>query len=98
MILQAMQSTEDEVQSISAIARSSVAGQAFHTDVLAFPSQAKRTLERYSSGGYQSEGGNSTGYNSEGGYKSDESAKDVELAQKTVALAAALAVLTPTHG
>ena len=39
MILQAMQSAEDEVQSISAIARSSVASQAFHTDVLA--SQAK---------------------------------------------------------
>ena len=75
MILQAMQSAEDEVQSISAIARSSVAGQAFHADVLAFPSQAERTLERYSSGGYQSEGGNSTGYNSDGGYKSDGGGK-----------------------
>ena len=69
MILQAMQSAEDEVQSISAIACSSVAGQAFHANVLAFPSQAERTLESYSSG-YQFEGGNLTGYNSEGGYKS----------------------------
>jgi len=75
MILQAMQSAEDEVQSISAIVHSSVAGQAFHTNVLAFPSQAERTLERYSSGGYQSEGRNSTGYNSEGGYKSDGGGK-----------------------
>ena len=74
MILQAMQSAEDEVQSISAIARSSVAGQAFHADVLAFQSQAERTLERYSAG-YQSEGGNSTGYNSEGGYISDGGGK-----------------------
>jgi uncharacterized Zn finger protein (UPF0148 family) len=74
MILQAMQMAEDEVQSISAIARSSVAGQAFHADVLAFPSQAERTLERYSSG-YQSEGGNSGGYKSEGGYKSDGGGK-----------------------
>ena len=69
LILQAMQSAEDEVQSISAIARSSVAGQAFHANVLAFSSQAERTLERYSSG-YKSDGGTSCGYNSEGGYKS----------------------------
>ena len=71
-ILQAMQSAEDEVQSISAIARSSVAGQAFKTDVLAFPSQAERTLDRYHSGnGYQSEGGASGGYPSDGGYISE---------------------------
>jgi hypothetical protein len=69
-ILQAMQSAEDEVQSISAIARSAVVGQAFKTDVLGFPSQAERTLDRYSAG-YQSEGGTSGGYQSEGGYRSD---------------------------
>ena len=74
LILQAMQSAEDEVQSISAIVRSSVAGQAFHADVLAFPSQAERTLKRYSSG-YKSNGGTSCGYNSEGGYKSDGGGK-----------------------
>jgi uncharacterized Zn finger protein (UPF0148 family) len=74
LILQAMQSAEDEVQSISAIAHSSVAGQAFHADVLAFPSQAKRTLERYSSG-YKTDGGTSCGYNSEGGYKSNGGGK-----------------------
>ena len=70
LILQAMQSAEDEVQSISAIARSSVAGQAFKTNVLSFPSQAERTLDRYASG-YQSEGGASGGYQSEGGYHSE---------------------------
>jgi len=69
-ILQAMQSAEDEVQSISAIARSSVIEQAFKTDVLGFPSQAERTLGHYSTG-YQSEGGTSCGYQSEGGYRSD---------------------------
>jgi len=74
LILQAMQSAEDEVQFISAIACSSVAGQAFHADALAFPSQAERTLERYSSG-YKSDGGTSIGYNSEGGYKSDGDGK-----------------------
>ena len=74
LILQAMQSAEDEVQSISAIVCSSVADQAFHANVLAFPSQAERTLERYSSG-YKSEGGTSGGYNSEGGNKSDGGGK-----------------------
>jgi hypothetical protein len=68
-ILQAMQSAEDEVQSISAIARSSIGGQAFHVGVVAFPSQAERTLDRYS-GGHQSDGGASGGYHS-GGYQSD---------------------------
>jgi hypothetical protein len=65
-----MQSAKDEVQSISAIARSLVVGQAFKTNVLAFPSQAERTLDRYSAG-YQSKGGTSCGYQSEGGYRSD---------------------------
>ena len=74
LILLAMQSAEDEVQSISAIVRSSVAGQAFHANVLTFPSQAERTLERYSSG-YKSDGDTSCGYNSEGGYKSDSGGK-----------------------
>jgi hypothetical protein len=68
-ILQAMQSAEDKVQSISAIACSSVGGQAFHVGIVAFPSQAERTLDCYS-GGYQSDGGASDGYRS-GGYQSD---------------------------
>jgi hypothetical protein len=68
-ILQAMQLAEDEVQSISAIARSSIGGQAFHVGVVAFPSQAERTLDHYSEG-YQSNGGASGGYRS-GGYQSD---------------------------
>ncbi len=51
-ILQAMQSAEEEVQSISAIARSSVSGgQAFPITAQAFPSQAERTLANYKSGG-----------------------------------------------
>jgi hypothetical protein len=36
-ILSAMQMSEDEVKSITAIARSSVGGQAFHADAMAFP-------------------------------------------------------------
>ena len=59
-ILQAMQMADDEVQSISTIARSSVIGQAFKTNVLAYPSQAKCTRDRYSNG-YQSKGGKSSG-------------------------------------
>jgi hypothetical protein len=39
-ILDAMTMAEEEVQSVSAIARSSVGGQAFKSDALAFPSQA----------------------------------------------------------
>jgi hypothetical protein len=51
-ILQAMQSAEEEVQSISAIARSSVlGGQAFPITAQAFPSQAERALANYKSGG-----------------------------------------------
>ena len=51
-ILQAMQSAEEEVQLITAIARSSVSsGQAFPIHAPAFPSQAERTLEHYKSGG-----------------------------------------------
>jgi hypothetical protein len=51
-ILQAMQSAEEEVQSISAIARSSVSGgQAFPITAQAFSSQAERTLANYKSGG-----------------------------------------------
>ncbi len=65
-ILQAMQSAEEEIQSISAIARSSVSGgQAFPINTHAFPSQAERTLDRYKSGGgYNSDasGGRSKGY------------------------------------
>ncbi len=76
IILQAMQLAEDEVHFISAIARSSVIGQAFKSDALAFPSQAERTLAHYL-GGYSSDGGASGGYKSDGGassgYRSDGS-------------------------
>ncbi len=76
IILQAMQLAEDEVHSISAIAPSSVVGQAFKSDALAFPSQAEKTLARYS-GGYSSDGGASGRYKSDGGassrYRSDGS-------------------------
>jgi hypothetical protein len=48
-----MQSAEDKVHSISAILHNSVIGQAFKLDALAFSSQAKWTLARYS-GGYSS--------------------------------------------
>jgi hypothetical protein len=50
-ILSTMQMSEDEVKPIAAIAQSSVNGQAFHSDALAFPSQAKATLNCYSGGG-----------------------------------------------
>jgi hypothetical protein len=45
IILDAMTMAKEEVQSISAIARSSVGGQAFKSNALAFPSQAERTLD-----------------------------------------------------
>ena len=68
-ILQAMQSAEEEVQSISAIARSSVGGgQAFPLSAQSFPSQAERTLAHYKSGGgYSSDasGARSDGYRSD---------------------------------
>jgi hypothetical protein len=66
IILQSMQLAKDEVQSISTIACSSVVGQAFKLDALAFPSQAKQTLDHYL-GGYSSDGGASGGYRSDGG-------------------------------
>ena len=51
-ILQAMQSAEEKVQSISAITHSSVAGgQAFPISAQSFPSQAECTLANYKSGG-----------------------------------------------
>ncbi len=46
-ILSAMQMSEDQVKLITAISRNSVNGQAFHSDALAFPSQAKTTLNRF---------------------------------------------------
>ncbi len=71
-ILRAMQMSEDEVKSITAIARSSVGGQAFHSDAMAFPSQAENTLTCYSggNGGYKSDGGSSAG-----GYRSDDTTR-----------------------
>ena len=67
-ILRAMQMAEDEVNSISEIACSTVNGQAFHADALVHASQAERTLSRYHGGdGYTSEEGTSGGYRSDGG-------------------------------
>ena len=59
--------SEDKVKSITAIARSSVGGRAFHANAMAFLSQAKTTLTRYSrGGGYKSDGGSSArGYHSD---------------------------------
>ncbi len=67
-ILSAVQMSEDKVKSITAVARSSVGGQAFHANAMAFPSQAETTLTGYSGcGGYKSDGGSfSRGYCSDG--------------------------------
>ncbi len=62
IILNAMTLAEEKVQSISAIVRSSVGGQAFKSDALAFPSQAERIRDHYS-GGYSSDGGTSRAIN-----------------------------------
>jgi hypothetical protein len=43
-----MQSTEEEVQTYTSIARNAVGGQAFQSDATAYPSQAEITLNRYS--------------------------------------------------
>jgi hypothetical protein len=60
-ILSAMQMSEDKVKLITAIARSSMGGQAFHGNAMAFPSQAETTLTCYSKGGgYKLDGGSST--------------------------------------
>ncbi len=72
-ILSAMQMSEDKVKLITAIARSSVGGQAFHANAMAFPSQAETTLTCYSgSGGYKSNGGSS-----DGGYCSDDTRRSL---------------------
>jgi hypothetical protein len=70
IILDAMTMAEEEVQSISAIARSSVGGQAFKLDALAFPSQEEHTLDQYS-GGYSLVLGSASGYCLDSGYQSD---------------------------
>ncbi len=66
-ILSAMQMSEDEVKSITAIAQSSVGGQVFHANAMAFPSQAETTLTCYSGGdGYKLDGSSSArGYHSD---------------------------------
>ncbi len=74
-ILRAMQLSKDEVKSITAIARSSIGGQAFHADAMAFPSQAESTLTCYSKGtssGYKSDGGSSGG-----GYRLDDTSRSL---------------------
>jgi hypothetical protein len=79
-IIQVMQLAKDEVNSISVIACSSVNGQAFKSDAIAFASQAKHTLNCYS-GGYTSDGAASSGYCSEGGYHSDRSPGSCNIGQ-----------------
>ncbi len=66
--------SEDKVKSITAIAQSSVGGQAFHADAIAFPSQAENTLTRYlgGNGGYKSDGGSSAG-----GYRSEDTTQSL---------------------
>jgi hypothetical protein len=61
-ILAAMQMTKNEVQSISAITRDTIGGQAFAANAGTFASHAERTLDCYSQGG---------GYTSGKGYRSD---------------------------
>ncbi len=52
--------SDDKVKLITAITQSSVGGQAFHANAMAFPSQAETTLTRYSKGGgYKLDGGSS---------------------------------------
>ncbi len=59
--------SEDKIKLITAIAQSLVNGQEFHSDALAFLSQPKTTLNRYSGGGgYKL----NSGY-SHGGYRLD---------------------------
>jgi hypothetical protein len=48
IILRAMQSAEEEVQTYTSIARNAIGSQAFHLDASAHPSQAEVTLNRYS--------------------------------------------------
>jgi hypothetical protein len=72
-ILSAMQMSEDEVESITAISRSSAGGQAFYNNAMAFSSQAKTTLTRYSGGG----GYKLDGRSSNGGYSSDDTQKSL---------------------
>jgi hypothetical protein len=49
IILRAMQSAEEEVQTYTSIARNAVGGQAFHSNPTVYPSQeAEITLNRYS--------------------------------------------------
>jgi hypothetical protein len=67
-IFAAMQLAEDEVQSISAIARGSIRGQVFAANAGAFASQAERTLDCYSHGGRYTSG---DGYRSDGRYRSE---------------------------
>jgi hypothetical protein len=67
-ILATMQTAKDKVQSISAITRDSIGGQAFAANTGSFASQAECTLDCYSQGGgYTS----SDGYCSDGGYRSE---------------------------
>jgi hypothetical protein len=49
IILRAIQSAEEEVQTYTSIARNAVSGQAFHSNTTAYPSQVEITPNRYSS-------------------------------------------------
>jgi hypothetical protein len=59
IILRAMQSAEEEVQTYTSIARIAVGGQAFHSDATTYPSQAEITLNRYTKCVKGMEGSNS---------------------------------------
>ncbi len=48
IILRAMQSAKEEVQTYTSIAWNAISGQAFHAKATAYPSQAEVTLNRYS--------------------------------------------------
>jgi hypothetical protein len=48
IILCAIQSAAEEVQTYMSIARNAIGGQAFHSDATVYPSQAEITLNRYS--------------------------------------------------
>jgi hypothetical protein len=70
-ILATVQTTKDEVQSISAIACDSISGQAFAAN--AFASQAKLILDHYSQGGGYTSGNT---HHSNGGYRFNSGCSD----------------------
>jgi hypothetical protein len=70
IILRAMQSAKEEVQTYTSIARNAIGGQAFHLDATTHPSQAEATLNRYSQPRAK---GTNSGYSSNATNKSNTS-------------------------